>query len=146
MTTSPLDREIRERIESFIGDVSTLVKRFALEAVQSVLGDAGSAPKLKRGPGRPPKAGSASPLVAAKRKAGGKRGRRAGEDIEKASEMMLAAIKSKPGLRLEELGKVLGVSTKGLKLPASKLIASGEVRTQGEKRGRKYFPGRARKK
>ncbi len=146
MKTSELDREIRSRIESFLGDLSALVKRSALASITSVLGQADAtagavAAGVRRGPGRPRKSGVPSPLVAPTKKPGAKRGRRPSAQVEQAGAMMLELVKAKPGLRLEEIARELKASTKVLKLPALKMVKARVLRTEGQKRGTKYFAG-----
>ena len=44
-----------------------------------------------------------------------------------------------PGLRIEQINKELGTSTKDLALPIRKLIAEGQIKTKGKKRSTTYF-------
>jgi len=53
---------------------------------------------------------------------------------------LLSEIKAKPGLRMEQIAKTLGSTTKDLALPAKKLIAEKKIKTKGERRATKYFP------
>ena len=46
-----------------------------------------------------------------------------------------------PGLRIEQINKQLGTSTKDLALPIRKLIADGVIKTKGKKRSTTYFAG-----
>jgi hypothetical protein len=55
---------------------------------------------------------------------------------------VLAHVRSNPGQRLEEIGRALWGPTKGLKRPVSNLMEGGALRTEGQKRGTKYFAGR----
>lgn len=50
-------------------------------------------------------------------------------------------MKSNPGKGLEGIAAGLGTSTKELKLPVVKLLASRRIKKTGEKRGTKYFAG-----
>ena len=74
--TSNLDAEIRSRIDAFLGDISTLVRQSALEAVRSALGENGTSSPA-RGPGRPRGSGARSAPAAAAPRARKKGGRRA---------------------------------------------------------------------
>jgi hypothetical protein len=147
-TNNTLDQDIQSRIESFLAELSGLVKRSALEAVHEALGGAlaparrGSgrsrgAPKTKRGPGRLRK--SASKVARA-----GKRIRRSAEDLEVIAARVFAHVKSNAGHRLEEIGKALKLDTGVLKRPVAKLLEAKKLRTEGQKRGTKYFAGAKR--
>lgn len=139
MKNSPLDRELRSRIDAFVNELTNLVKLSALEAVHEALGSTlnagvtgGTAPAAapsagKRGPGRPPKA------------ARGKGGKRSSEDVLKTAATVLSHIKANPGQRLEQIGKAVKMPTKDLKLPIQKLFEQKAINTKGEKRGTKYF-------
>ncbi len=54
---------------------------------------------------------------------------------------MTTFVAAQPGLRIEQINKELGTSTRDLALPIRKLIADGAIRTEGAKRSTKYFPG-----
>ena len=138
MANTSLDQEIQSRISSFLDELSTLVKRQALEAVHAALGQA--AGPARRGPGRPCKVSmrpGRKPRMMAKR--GGKRVRRSPEDLAKLQASLLSQIRSKKGQRLEEIGKALKTDTSVLKRPIAMLLAAKKVRTEGKKRGTKYF-------
>jgi hypothetical protein len=145
MANNNLDREIHDRINNFLGELSSLVRRAALEAVHEALGT-GAAP-AKRGPGRP--RGSVRRGPGRPRKAGpvaraGKRVRRSAEDLEAIAVRVLAHVKANAGHRLEEIGRALKTDTAILKRPISNLLAARQLRTEGQKRGTKYFAGGGR--
>jgi hypothetical protein len=58
--------------------------------------------------------------------------------IEKLQSNLLAFVKTNPGLRIEQINKQLGTTTKELTLPIRKLIASKAMRTSGAKRSTTY--------
>jgi hypothetical protein len=133
MKPTSTDRELRERIDAFVAEISNLVRISALEAVHAALGStlgAAAAPAAKRGPGRPPKAAAASASSG---------GKRSPEAVLKTADAVLAYIKSHPGQRLEEIGKGVKMPTKDLKLPIQKLFDAKSISTKGVKRGTKYF-------
>jgi hypothetical protein len=137
MANSHLDSEIQSRIQSFLDELSALVKRQALEAVHEALG--GTSSPARRGPGRPRKVSmrpGRKPRMIAKR---GKRVRRSSADLAKLQATVLAAVKSKQGQRLEEIGRALKTDTAVLKRPVAILLASKKLKTTGARRGTKYF-------
>jgi hypothetical protein len=142
MPTPTLDRDIQSRIQSFLAELSALVKRQALEAVQGALAVDGAAP-ARRGPGRPrgstAKGGPGRTPKAGRPTGADKRAKRSSEAVEAMAARVLAQIRSKQGQRLEEIGRAMKMPTKGLKLPIAKLLAAKQLRTEGQKRGTKYF-------
>jgi len=149
MATPTLDQDIQNRIQSFLAELSGLVRRSAMEAVRGVLGE-GPAPK-RRGPGRPRGSSTAKRRPGRSRKAAatgfaraGRRVRRSAADLEKIAARVLAHVKSNAGHRLEQIGKALQTDTGVLKRPIANLLAAGKLRTQGRKRGTMYFAGGSR--
>jgi len=160
MNTKQLDAEIRARIDQFLVSISTLVRQAAVEAVREALGDTSgtSTTAARRGPARPRKAagtGSGTKatvrrIAAPKAKAAvakpatakpTRRVRRSSADVEAVAAKLLAYVKAKPGQRLEEIGRGLGVATTGLKRPVQTLLLAKALRTEGQKRGTRYFAG-----
>lgn len=93
--------------------------------------------KAKRGPGRPRKAAS-KPARA------GKRIRRSAEDLEAIAARVFDHVKANAGHRLEEIAAALNLDTGVLKRPVAKLLEAKKLRTEGQKRGTKYFAGAKR--
>lgn len=142
MNTQQLDTSIRSHIDQFLVSISALVRQAAVEAVREALGagDGMVAAPARRGPGRPRKVAAAA-ASAPKARAEGKRGRRSSADVEQVAAQVRDYVSANPGQRLEEIGRGLGADTAGLKRPIQGLLAAGELRTEGQKRGTKYFPG-----
>jgi hypothetical protein len=153
MSTTQLDRQIQDRIQAFLTELSGLVRQSALEAVQVALGG-GVAVPARRGPGRPRKnaaagpiaaaapagaAGGKSPAPAGKRGSKGKRAKRTSADVDATAAALLAYVAANEGQSIEQIGKGMGVATKELKLPVIKLLEAKKLKTQGKKRGTKYF-------
>ncbi|HEX8114384.1 MAG TPA: hypothetical protein VF516_41930 [Kofleriaceae bacterium] len=79
------------------------------------------------------------------RSRGGRGAKRRPEDLEALCNQFASFVKSHPGLRIEQINKELGTTTKDLALPIRKLIAEGKVAAKGQKRSTAYFPGRKAK-
>jgi hypothetical protein len=137
-----LEAEIRARIDGFAAELSNLVRQSVVEVVRGALGDGTAAPRrrglgrprnatgpAKRGPGRPPKTDKA------------RRGRRSSEDVQATAERVQAHVRAKPGQRMEEISVALKMPTGALTLPVSKLMAAGSLRTEGQRRGTRYYAG-----
>ena len=57
-------------------------------------------------------------------------------------EEILTYVKANPGERLEQIGVGMNTDTHDLKRPIFLMIADKKLKTTGQKRGTKYFPGR----
>lgn len=126
MATTP---DLRARVDSFVADLSDLIRKSALDAVHSALGMS-----AKRGPGRP--RGKANAPRAAKT---GKRAKRDPKAVMEVAARVHAAIKAKPGQSVEQIGAAMRMPTKALTLPIKKLLAAKQVKTKGQRRGTRYF-------
>ena len=130
--------EIRARVEAFTADLTALIHKAALDAVNEVLGGTGaSAPSRRNKPGRP----SGSSAKAAKTSRA--QGRRPGEKrdptvLAAVVEKLYGYIKANPGKRIEPIGAALGIATKELALPVKKLMAAKRITSKGQKRATTY--------
>jgi len=132
MATPNFDRQIRKTIEAFVEELSALVRAAAVQSVTEAFGAGGGGGGAKRGRG--------APLISLPSKGRSKGQKRAPEALAEISDRLLAAVKSGPGQRMEEIAKGLGTSTKELTLPARKLLAEKKIKTKGERRATKYYP------
>lgn|SRR5574341_375901 len=66
-------------------------------------------------------------------------------ELDELSARFLAFVAKNPGLRIEQINKQIGTSTKVLALPIRKLIADGSLKTKGEKRSTTYFASEKKK-
>jgi len=132
------DPQLRALVDQFVADLTARVHEEALATVRAALGEA-PAPRA-RAARKPRKAGPGRPRKAAARKGG----RRSAQDVAAVGETVLAHIKANAGQRLEEIGRALGVATKELKRPIANLLEAGALRTEGQKRGTRYFAGSGR--
>jgi len=134
-----INAQLDSTIQSFVSEISSLVRVAALEAVRDALGGGESPARRGRpaGSGRKP-GGPAKAAMPARPTRGGRRLRRSGEDVEATAEKILAFVKANDGKRLEEISTALKIPTADLKLPAQKLLAAKAVKTTGAKRGTMY--------
>lgn len=131
--------EIQRLVDDFVSQLSEIVHKSALDMVREALGDT-PAPARRRGPGRPRKTTGAAP-----RKVASKRGRRSAGEVESLGKVVLDYVRANSGQRLEEIGRGLKRATKDLKRPIAKLLEAGSLRTEGQRRGTKYFAGGRKK-
>jgi hypothetical protein len=75
----------------------------------------------------------------------GKGSKRDPAALNALSEQFVKFVASNPDLRIEQINKELGTTTKDLALPIRKLIADGVIKTKGQKRSTTYTAGSTRK-
>ena len=96
----------------------------------------------RRKPGRPrKKTTKRAGRKRATKRATKKRGRRSTEDLEKTATRILAYVKTHPGKGVTAIAKSLRRSSKDLKRPVQMLLAAKKLRTEGQRRGTRYFAG-----
>jgi len=121
---SDFQTEMDRVVQGFVAQISDLARRAALEMIEKSLGQSGA--RSGRGPVR----------------IGGGRGRgakRTASDLEQISSGFVTFVSKHPGLRIEQINKELGTTTKDLALPIRKLISDGVIKTKGKKRSTTYF-------
>ena len=128
------EQQISERVRSFVDEITDLARSQAMEALSAALQTGGRGAIARRGR----RSNGAGPRVASSRS-----GRRSEDQIESACEVLLAEIGKNPGQRVEQIGAAISAKTKDLALPLRKLIKDKRVRTTGQRRATRYFPGGA---
>jgi len=66
-------------------------------------------------------------------------GKRSAVEMEQLRTRLLRVIDDNPGRRTEQINATLGTTTKDIALPLRQLIAEKLVKTEGERRGTRYF-------
>src|SRR5688572_8510533 len=134
-----IDREIHGRIDSFVGEVSSLIKKTALGAVGQALGGE-TRPMARRGPGRPrkdqsgPTAGGVGPLPRKART----RDRLSGKQIDVLQDRFVDYVSKNPGKGMEQIAAAIKSTTKQLRSPVMKLLEARKIKTTGQRRGTRY--------
>lgn len=132
---SDYQSRINSLVEDFVAQVTALARQAATDTLANALGAAGNVARR----GRPP--ASAAPASLGRPAKRAKGAKRAQNEIERTKSRVQDFIRSNPGLRIEQINRELGTTTRDLALPLKKLIADGAVRTEGEKRSTAYFVG-----
>jgi hypothetical protein len=129
--------EIQRLISNFAAELEKLARQAAIEQVIANLGGAAaSAPR--RGRGRPPgsknKAASGAGIKPVQ-----KGRRRSAEDVAAMGVTLVDYVKSNPGQRADQIAAALRTDPDTIRLPMQALLAGRKVKTQGQRRGTKYF-------
>jgi len=135
---SDFQNDMNQVVQGFVAQITELARRAALDTLESAFGG-----KASRGRGAP--AAIALPTVGVTRVGrprGGRGAKRTAADLEALSEKFASFVKANPGLRIEQINKELGTTTKDLALPIRKLVADGIVTAKGQKRSTTYFAGK----
>ena len=131
---SNFQSEVQKLVDGFVAQLAEIWRRSATEALTGM--DTGGGRR-----GRLP--GSAFAIAGRGRGRGAKR---TAEELEQLADSFVEFVKGNPGLRIEQINKQLGTSTKDLALPIRKLLADGVIKAKGKKRSTAYFPGEAPRK
>jgi len=131
---SNFEQQINQRVQSFVAEITELARKQAFETLSSALQGAGLLGGRGRGRNGAVRRGRAALATSAG-------GRRSADQIEATCEALLSQIGSNPGQRIEQIGAAIGMRTKDLALPIRKLVAQKQIRTEGQRRATRYFPG-----
>lgn len=143
-----LKSEIDALTAKFASELEALIRRAAVAAVTSSLGES-SAPAAAppRKPSRPaakPSTGGivkikASQAVAAQaRKKAGKRVRRSPRQLQAAAEKIFGYVRANPGANAEKIKKALGIASNEWSRPLALLLDAKRLVARGEKRSTTY--------
>lgn len=137
---SDFQSQINKLVEAFVAQVTSVARQAAMDTLTAALGSAGGAARRRAfaGYSEPAAVGRGGGGGSSRRPKGAKRPQ---NEIEKTKDRVNDFIHRNPGLRIEQINKELGTSTRDLSLPLRKLISDGAIRTEGEKRSTQYFPG-----
>ena len=130
MSKNTIDREIAERVELFVADLTDLIRQSAVEAVRETL-EGGA-------PARRATSSSSSARGSRKAKRGGGRIRRTAADLEQLSKTILKFLGSNPGSGVEAIAEGTGIPSSELKRPIVQLLESRSIKKKGQRRGTKY--------
>jgi hypothetical protein len=142
---SDFQNEMNRVVQGFVAQITELARRAAIDTLESAFG------------GRAVRTTAASTAAAVAeiatasfgkvgRPRGGRGAKRTSADLDALSERFASFVKANPGLRIEQINKELGTTTKDLALPIRKLISEGAVSAKGQKRSTTYFPGKKKAK
>jgi hypothetical protein len=136
---SDFQTEMNRTVQAFVAQISELARRAAIDTLESAFGAGGA--RSSNGAAVAPRAPAA---VASRpgRPPGGRGAKRTQEDLEALSSQLASFVKANPGMRVEQINKQLGTTTKDLALPIRKLLADNVITSKGQKRSTTYFPGR----
>lgn len=135
---SDFQNEMNRTVQGFVAQITELARRAALDTLESAFHG-----RATRGGASSVVAAAAASLGSIGRPRGGSRGgKRTSADLEALSERFGSFVKANPGLRIEQINKQLGTTTKDLALPIRKLISEGVISTKGQKRSTTYFAGK----
>ena len=125
-------RKIQALIDSFVAELGEVAKHIALEQLKTAFGTAKLAPLRLR-------AAASTPAAAAPAAARPSRSRRGQREIEALRGKLLAVIGDNPGCRAEDINHALGTRTAQIAQPLRRLVVDRLVRTEGARRGTRYF-------
>ncbi|HEX4420016.1 MAG TPA: hypothetical protein VH165_19010 [Kofleriaceae bacterium] len=140
---SDFQTEMNRTVQGFVAQITELARRAAITTLESAFGERAARGASSGGGGGGGTAAAALLDGAARvgRPRGGRGAKRTAADLEALSEQVATFIKGNPGLRIEQINKELGTTTKDLALPIRKLIADGAITAEGQKRSTTYFAG-----
>ena len=127
-------RKIQALIDSFVADLGEIAKQIALEQLKTAFGSVKLAPLPPPSSSSYSSSGSSSSAAARRSRA-----RRGQHEIEALREKLLTVISDNPGCRAEEINSALGTRTPQIAQPLRRLVADRLVRTEGARRGTRYF-------
>ena len=140
---SDFQNEMNRVVQGFVAQITELARRAAIDTLESAFGGRGGG---GGGRGAPAAEALAANLGRVGRPRGGRGAKRSSADLEALSGRFASFVASNPGLRIEQINKQLGTTTKDLALPIRKLISEGRIKAKGQKRSTTYFPGKKKAK
>jgi len=129
-------REIQALIDSFVDRLGEIAKRIALEQLKQAFGTAKLPPVRRSSASASASSASSASSSSSARRSRSRRGQR---EIEALRDKLLTVISDNPGCRAEDINSALGTRTSQIAQPLRRLVAEQLVRTEGARRGTRYF-------
>lgn len=129
---SDFQTEMNRVVAGFVAQITELARAAARDMIDEALGKGGKV--------------SLAGFAGSRGRGRGRGAKRTADELDNLAETFHSFVAKHPGLRIEQINKQLGTSTKDLALPIRKLIAEGALKTKGEKRSTTYFAGESKKK
>jgi hypothetical protein len=142
---SDFQNEMNRVVQGFVAQITELARRAAIDTLESAFGGRAARTTAATTAAAVAEIATAS-FGKVGRPRGGRGAKRTSADLDALSERFAAFVKANPGLRIEQINKELGTTTKDLALPIRKLISEGAVSAKGQKRSTTYFPGKKKAK
>jgi hypothetical protein len=136
---SDFQNEMNRVVQGFVAQITELARRAAIDTLESAFGG-------RAGRSAPAAEAIAVNLGRVGRPRGGRGAKRSSADLEELSSRFASFVAANPGLRIEQINKQLGTTTKDLALPIRKLISENRIKAKGQKRSTTYFPGKKKAK
>lgn len=133
MLNNDLTAAINATVDAFVHNITEIAGKAARQLVENTFGTVAGGTSVRSAVIH---GTYTSPVVS--------RGKRSAEDLDALCDKFASFVAANPGLRIEQINKKLGTKTKNLALPIRKLLASGRVKSKGQKRSTTYFPGKAK--
>ena len=127
---SDFQNEMNRVVADFVTQITELARAAARDMIDEALGRGSKGAFGGLGRGRSTR--------------GGRGAKRTSDELDKMADQFHSFVLKHPGMRIEQINKQLGTTTKDLALPIRKLIAEGALKTKGAKRSTTYF-GTAKK-
>jgi len=125
---SDLQTQMNRVVAGFVAQITELARRAAIDTLEAAL----TGSEARR---------AAATTTASSGRVRGRGAKRSPDELDKLAERFQAFVKENPGLRIEQINKQLGTTTKDLALPIRKLLAEGAIHAKGQKRSTTYFAG-----
>src|SRR5215212_9331371 len=117
---SDFQNEMNRVVADFVSQITELARAAARDMIDEALGRGSKGAFGSFGRGRSSR--------------GGRGAKRTSDELDKMADQFHAFVIKHPGMRIEQINKQLGTTTKDLALPIRKLIAEGALKTKGAKR------------
>jgi hypothetical protein len=127
---SDFQTEMNRVVADFVAQITELARAAARDMIDEALG----------------KGAKGSFALGRSPRGRGRGAKRTSDELDKMADNFHTFVTKHPGLRIEQINKQLGTTTKDLALPIRKLIAEGALKTKGEKRSTAYFASEKKKK
>lgn len=123
-----LQSQVNERVSSFVSEITELARQAAYDMLASALDQ-------EEGSGRGRLFLTRGGALSSRRKGA----KRTAEELGTMADAFMAYITENPGQRMENIAKELGYTTQELTLPVKKLLSTGKIHVEGQKRATSYF-------
>jgi hypothetical protein len=127
--------EVQKLVDGFVAALGEIWRRQAIDTLTGGMGG--------RGGGGGGRAAATGISIGRGRGRGAKR---TSEELDELADGFVEFVTKNPGLRIEQINKQLGTSTKDLALPIRKLLSDGAIKAKGKKRSTAYYPGEGQRK